>query len=440
MYALSRLSLPLYSTRRSASIKNSTNILQSTTHAKHKETMFLRFDVIWFIFMLIIFTTNCHALSNSNIKSSCGSCSSRNTSGVFSTRRETLQTILLGGTIATLKPSISNAVTTDDEGLSVVTDSTFGRLVRRSTIQGARLFDRVDEQWERFSDRLRDENKCDEKTGRRLFDNGFRRDGTRVGNPVLGSLCKPEPLLALDGARAKEVVLDSAVSCALLAGVCGGNREVFGRNIDSTKDLVRQSFERASYNARDENEQKRIRFNFELYSTMRTINNAIRDGKSLRIFRVLWGRELLKNLATITDSNIDKYISTFGMDEKDNDSEYYSYDQSSLIRALGGLKVSLDALKKLGLCGVSEISIPSDDYGSVVTIAIDDYVPLGTEMLLLEQKYNIGGPAQALVRASMESTGIGFDLDSYYIDPSTTKQNLYNPTQILISLSNLREL
>jgi hypothetical protein len=400
--------------------------------------MFLRFDVIWFIFLLIIFTINCHALSNSNIKSSCGSCSSRSTSGVLSTRRKTLQAILLSGTIATLKPLISNAVTTDDEGLSVITDSTFGRLVRRSTIQGARLFDRVDEQWERFSDRLRDENKCDEKTGRRLFDNGFRRDGTRVGNPVLGSLCQPEPLLALDGARAKEVVLDSAVSCALLAGVCGGNREVFGRNIDSTKDLVRQSFERASYNARDENEQKRIRFNFELYSTMRTINNAIRDGKSLRIFQVSWGRELLKNLATISDSKIDKYISTFGMDERT------TIQSISMIKAAHTCtprtSSALDALKKLGLCGVSEISIPSDDYGSVVTIAIDDYVPLGTEMLLLEQKYNIGGPAQALVRASMESTGIGFDLDSYYIDPSTTKQNLYNPTQILVSLSNLREL
>jgi hypothetical protein len=332
----------------------------------------------------------------------------------------------------------------DDEGLSVITDSSIGRLVRRSTIQGARLFDRVDEQWERLSDRLRDENKCDEKTGRRLFDNGFRRDGTRVGNPVLGSLCKPEPLLALDSNKANHQVLDSAVQCALLVGACSGNGEVLGRNIDSTKGLVRQSFDRASQqNAQDEDEQKRIMFNFELYSTMRTISNAIRDGKSLRKFQLLWGKNLLKNLETNTNSNSDTFMSKISimLDKMDNDDlDDYSYDKSSLIHALGEVKVALDSLKSIGLCGVSEISIPSDNYGSVVTIAIDDYVPLGTEMLLLEQNYNIGGPAQALVRASMESTGIGYDLDSYYIDPSTTKQSVYNPTQLLISLNNLRKL
>lgn len=412
--------------------------------------MFVLSDVVRYLLIFITLTANCHALSNPRAKtSSCGDSSSiTSNTNKMSTRRDSLQTIFSRGIIFTnITPFISNAAVItdiDDEGLSVITDSSIGRLVRRSTIQGARLFDRVDEQWERLSDRLRDENKCDEKTGRRLFDNGFRRDGTRVGNPVLGSLCKPEPLLALDSTKANHQVLDSAVQCALLVGACSGNGEVLGRNIDSTKDLVRQSFDRASQrNAQDEDEQKRIMFNFELYSTMRTINNAIRDGKSLRKFQLLWGKNLLKNLETNTNSNSDTFISKISiiLDKMDNDDlDDYSYDKSNLIHALGEVKVALDALKSIGLCGVSEISIPSDNYGSVVTIAIDDYVPLGTEMLLLEQNYNIGGPAQALVRASMESTGIGYDLDSYYIDPSTTKQSVYNPTQLLISLNNLRKL
>jgi hypothetical protein len=106
---------------------------------------------------------------------------------------------------------------------------------------------------------------------------------------------------------------------------------------------------------------------------------------------------------------------------------------------LGALKVSLDGFKSMGLIGYSEISIPYDDYGSVVTIAIDDYVPIGAEMLLSEQNYSISGPGQALARASMEKAGVLYSLDTFYLDPSTTKQNEFNPSQLLLSVSNLRK-
>mmetsp|Transcript_9951 Transcript_9951/g.18685 ORF Transcript_9951/g.18685 Transcript_9951/m.18685 type:complete len:403 (-) Transcript_9951:2-1210(-) len=402
--------------------------------------MFLRFVAsVPFLFVFINFTGHCHAIILPNPKATKSSGYAGSNNMIF-TRREYLQTILLSGTTCTTSPMISNAASIDnDEGLSVITDSTLGRMVRRSAIQGARLFDRVDEQWEQFSDKLRDQNKCDETTGRRLFDNGFRRDGTRVGNPVLGSLCQPDPLLGLDVLKGNQI-LDSAIQCALHAGACSGDRDVLVRNIQSTKDLVRQSFDRArSQNAQGEDDEKRVVFNFELYSIMRTINNAIRNGKSLTKFQQSWGRDLLNILQTSTDyTNIENYMSIF--DKKDDDFDDYSYDKRDLVRALAGLKVALDALKKIGLCGVSEISIPSDDYGNVVTIAIDDYVPLGTEMLLSEQKYLIAGPAQAIVRASIKPTGISYDLDSYYIDPSTTKRSVYNPTQLLISLNNLRKM
>lgn len=92
------------------------------------------------------------------------------------------------------------------------------------------------------------------------------------------------------------------------------------------------------------------------------------------------------------------------------------------------------------MIGYSEITIPYDDYGSVVTIAIDDYVPIDAEMLLAEQNYGIGGPAQALVRAAMEKAGVLYNLDTFYLDPSTTKQNEFNPTQLLLSVSNLRKI
>jgi len=99
--------------------------------------------------------------------------------------------------------------------------------------------------------------------------------------------------------------------------------------------------------------------------------------------------------------------------------------------------VALDRLKEAGLLASYEISIPYDDYGSVVTVAVDDYVPIGAEILLSEQKFLVAGIGQALVRSVVNRARISFSLDTFYIDPSTTRQDNYNPTQLLLSLSSL---
>lgn len=96
---------------------------------------------------------------------------------------------------------ISSSVVMGEEevqGIRAVTQSRLGQSVRGAVIGGAQLADSLDLQWERFSDGLRDEQKCDPRTNRRMFDNGTRRDGTKIGNPVLGALCTPEPLRPLD--------------------------------------------------------------------------------------------------------------------------------------------------------------------------------------------------------------------------------------------------
>ena len=109
--------------------------------------------------------------------------------------------LVLGTIVALPLPALSASLPSapeDTQGLEVVTQSELGKSVRGSIIRGAQLADSIDLKWERFSDSLRDEAKCDPTTGRRMFDNGFRRDGTRIGNPVLGALCTPEPLRELD--------------------------------------------------------------------------------------------------------------------------------------------------------------------------------------------------------------------------------------------------
>mmetsp|Transcript_30186 Transcript_30186/g.71136 ORF Transcript_30186/g.71136 Transcript_30186/m.71136 type:complete len:321 (+) Transcript_30186:174-1136(+) len=127
-------------------------------------------------------------------------------------------TVSLGmALVASSLPSLpANAAGTDGdfaEGISSVTRSALGTSVRSTVVQSAKLVDAVDLRWERFSDSLRDQQKCDPRTNRRLFDNGIRSDGTPRGNPVLGALCEPVALEEMDE-RLVTVVLDEALDAA----------------------------------------------------------------------------------------------------------------------------------------------------------------------------------------------------------------------------------
>lgn len=342
----------------------------------------------------------------------------------FCDRRTSIQNILLGTFVSI--PSVSNAAT--DEGLSSITDSSIGKSFRKNIIQGARVADNLDEKWERFSDGLRDKNKCDENTGRRLFDNGFRKDGTRIGNPVLGSLCNPESILPLNEYEAMNLLRLAGKSTSIDANK-------LQKVIDENKSLVRSSFNRSLQSAVDEDERSRKKYNFEVYSTMRSISSLLNNSGQVRDFQLTWGSSLLSFLAPSATKK--DYRSPFP--EMKDDFEDYDYDKDVLLEALGALTVAFDKLKAMGLIGYFELSIPYDDYGSVVTIAIDDYSPIGAEILLSEQNYNIGGIAQAMVRAALEKARVAYSLDTFYLDPSTTKQSIFNPTQLLISVSSLRK-
>lgn len=346
-------------------------------------------------------------------------------------RREALKTIGLASVL--LSPHISNAIeySDDQQGIAAITDSSIGRAFRRSVVRGAQVADKLDEGWERFSDGLRDKSKCDKNTGRRLYDNGVRKDGTPIGNPGLGALCEPVELLPLDTVFADNL-LDTAVKSATL--VSATNQDYLQKVIQNTKDLVRPSFERSMIG--NDDEKRRKTFNFEFYSTMRGITNVLEEKKvPIRDFQLAWGRELVSTYAPF--ANRKDYSSPFPAIEAFED---YDYDKNKLLDALGGVTVTLDAFKSGGLLSAAEISIPYDDYGSVVTIAVDDYVPITSEILLQEQKLLCQGPVQALAAYLLNTASILFSADTFYLDPTTTSQTKYNPTQLLLSLSNLRKM
>ncbi len=343
-------------------------------------------------------------------------------------RREALKAAIGFATVL-LPPLSSNAISSDEQqGIGVVTDSSLGKAFRRSIVRGAQVADKLDEKWERLSDSMRDNNKCDSNTGRRLYDNGVRKDGTPIGNPGLGALCQPVELLPLDDAIAKKI-LDTAIKSTLL--VANINEDYLLKAIQDTKDLVRPSFDRSMVGS-DEDKKKKT-FNFEFYSTMRSITKILEERKvGMRDFQLSWGRELVSNFAPSASRK--DFISPFP--EKADEFEDYDYDKNKLLDALGALTVTLDNFKSGGLLSYVELSIPYDDYGSVVTIASDDYVPISAEILLSEQKLG-QGPIQALVVYLFDKSAITFNSDTFYIDPSTTRQTDYNPSQLLLNLNSL---
>jgi hypothetical protein len=84
--------------------------------------------------------------------------------------------VFLASLLVTTTPAFAFEGT---QGLDLVVQSELGKSVRRSIVGGAQLVDGLDLKWERLSDSLRDQNKCDARTNRRMFDNGTRKDGKR---------------------------------------------------------------------------------------------------------------------------------------------------------------------------------------------------------------------------------------------------------------------
>ena len=349
----------------------------------------------------------------------------------FNTRREYLKRTLSVAPL--LIPTISNAET--DQGISAVTDSNLGQAFRKSIVQGAQVADKLDAKWERFSDNLRDKGRCDPATGRRLYDNGTRKDGTPIGNPGLGELCSPDPIQPLD-MDMTQTIINLAVKSALVAS-SGGSADELNKLIQQNKELVKPSFDRSLKGMNTEDEKNRGIYKFELYSTLRSITTFLnKDKAKLKQFSIVWGNELVSTFAPSASKK--DFTSPFKRKEEYED---FDYDYDILLDALGKLTVTLEKLKAGGLIGFYEISIPYDDYGSVVTVAMDDYSSIGTQILLQEQSYDIDAEAQAIARSLFKQAHIKFDtlntffMDTFYKDPVN-----YDPTQLLLSVNGLTKM
>lgn len=353
--------------------------------------------------------------------------------------------------------TIIDTIPDDVQGIGAITQSQLGQSIRAAVVGGAQIADSLDLKWERFSDSLRDESKCDPRTNRRMFDNGTRRDGTKIGNPVLGALCTPEPLKPMDDTVV--AVVTKLAEDAMLETISGGEnsnsnapaiyRSKLKQEEQKVAEKVGPAFARAaastSSSTKPEQDQEQIQnqkrqeFNRDLYVRTRTYGEILTRIKSnskvsnYQQFETSWGKKMLQEFAP--NANRNDYSSPF---PKPDPTDEQPYDEASLLDALGGISVVLNKLQAAGIVGHWEISIPEDDFWNVVTIAVDDDVAIGGEILARESKLPLSGsPVVGLVKAAMSEAKIPYKIDTFFIDPTTTKQELYNPSQLLISLSDL---
>jgi hypothetical protein len=262
-----------------------------------------------------------------------------------------------------------------------------------------------------------------------MFDNGYRADGSQRGNPGLGALCEPVALKPLS-TNVVQFILDTAEDVAV--GLTGQPRATL--RIEAASGLRFKLPPPAASLPTDEAAKKE--FCRSLYASFFAYSKFISTGRAQRSFELAWGGKLLETLARNNRGRTD-FASPFPTPDDDDVGDY---DPGKLKDALGALSVSLKALQAAGLLGRWEISVPFEDDGKVVTIAIDDDITLGAQRLLREQRcFLYGSVTEVLTIAALDRAGIKFRMDSYLLDPSTTRIEDYNPTQLLISVSQLRD-
>lgn len=249
-------------------------------------------------------------------------------------------------------------------------------------------------------------------------------------------------------------MLDTAEVAALLSLPVPGGKDELRRMVDQVESLVGPAFDRRlatelEGSENKEEERARRRFSADTFVRFKAYAKFAKQPQVAAAFDQAWGKELLDLLSKGHRGRAD-FSSPFPAPDPDFP---LPYTESDLLDALGALSYAFRTMERGGLIGHWEISVPADDDGNVVTIAVDDDISLGAQFLLRDQGAALGesnvvfkeatvllsaSGVQAMARAALERAGISCRIDSYLIDPSTTKQSVYEPTQLLLSLSNLQ--
>lgn len=304
---------------------------------------------------------------------------------------------------ADIRSRVNKAVTQSDLGISV----------RKSVVRGAQVMDKVDGNWERFSDR---------------FSLGSERS-RREGRPEQKIIPKPLPL---NSSIANQLLQASdSVFVSLVPFVSDGQ---LSSKIAKVQSLVRKSFERAGLPTDTGNEDHLLdgpTFNYLAYSHFKAYSDIIIEneskinfGKFRKDFEGELGRKIVDNI--IEPANHADLVSIVGSERKRTSDE--------LKKAFSGSLRFIDAicssLQSNGLVSIAERSNIDeediDDWSQDLAdlqfnVALDGDITLGSQMLLQEQGFRLYPDfGRFAVTAALEKYlgGLNEDVksDEYYMD------------------------
>lgn len=304
-----------------------------------------------------------------------------------------------------------------------VTQSDLGIQVRKSVVRGAQIMDKIDGQWEKFSD--------DNHLGAQRFNQQDRPKPREV--PDLQPLNVP---------LANKILEISDQTFLDLSGISSNTLE---SQIQKVDDLVRKSFYRAGLQFDTDMNAKE--FNYYCYIHFKAYCDIVKDKTlsfNVKSFETALGEKLLRLFYT---HGTDDRITSLSKTEKNTKTESKEYVKIALSTALEAIDTVLNALVTNGFVARAErntidqerIQDWSEDMADIqLSIPLDGDATLNAQILLQEQGLRMYPDfgrfiIAALLRKCLEGTNQKVVDEEYYMDTGYSTDS-FEVKQVLLNI------
>lgn len=330
--------------------------------------------------------------------------------------------VFVGTMMITILPYPSNAGEVGAMITKAVTQSDLGVSVRKSVVRGAQIMDKLDGQWEKFSD----DNKLGSQRSKQL------------PPPVAGTLPDLKPL----NVSLAQAILEKSDQSFL--EMCGLSSTVLDSQIKKVDDLVRKSFYRSGLDLNDDMTARE--FNYYAYIHFRSYCDIIRE-KNLSFNRKVFENSVGEKLFPLL--NPSGYVRLQKLVEEKQNMDIQSKESLTKIlnTALDIVDTTLVYLVANGFVAKTErnsidqerLQDWTDDLADLqLSIPFDGDATLNAQILLQEQGLRLYPNFSrfviaALLRKCLEGTNQILTDEDYYMDTGYSTQS-FEAKQVLLNI------
>ena len=328
------------------------------------------------------------------------------TSCLDSTRRNALRLLLLTLPLPAQAGDVGNQIT------QVVTTSNLGLSVRESVVRGAQVMDKLDGQWEQFSD---------------SFGLGSERS-KQPGRPKEKQI---PPLKLLDTTTAREII---QLCDEVFVEASGISRTMLQRKVANMIDLLQPSFQRSATGSLAGELITAEQLNFIAYTHFRTYGEVLTEFKIDFVpFLNTFEKQLGERLWKLIDPDYALFVDTGLSKNATLANRLYTLEKVEQLLADKGLVAQVD-----------QSAIQSDrleDWEDGVTdlsfnVALDLDATLGAQILLAEQGFRLLPCfGRYILLSILQMKGQKVIIDPYYFDTNyNSNPALFQVKEVLLNV------